>query len=107
MRDAITTDQPTLFYLWSPSEFLASNNYVRVLFPTETESCKNRDTFDRFGGRDCDQGAGDILKFSSATLSQRSLVASKFIEAFDIGLEDQELMLTNLSAARLLFSTHR
>ena len=102
MRDAVTANQPSIFYLWAPHEFLTSNNYVRVTLPEESQQCENRDTFNRSGGRNCDQSGQDVYKFSSAALSQRSLVASKFIEAFNIGLEDQELMLTNLCAASLL-----
>ena len=49
--------------------------------------CRNKDTNSRFGGRDCDRSAQDIYKFSNAKLSQKSLAAAKFVEAFDIGLE--------------------
>ena len=98
VRDAASANWPILFYSWSPHEFLAANRYVRITFPEETQVCRNKDTNSRFGGRDCDVAAEDIYKFSNAALSERSLVAAKFVEVFELGLEDEETMLANLAA---------
>ena len=98
VRDADAANQPTMFYSWSPHEFLASNKYVRITFPENTQRCKNKDTYTRFGGMDCDQKGEDVFKLSSAELAKKSLAAAKFVEMFNIGLDDQESMLADLAA---------
>jgi hypothetical protein len=98
LADTWERDQHTMFYSWSPHEFLASGKYTRVTFPQYTQRCKDKDTYDCFGGMDCDQDAQDVSKFMSVELPSRSLAAAKFVEQYEIGVVDQEFMLGNLCA---------
>mmetsp|Transcript_250 Transcript_250/g.460 ORF Transcript_250/g.460 Transcript_250/m.460 type:complete len:794 (-) Transcript_250:716-3097(-) len=98
IRSQNAIKQAAMFYSWRPHEFLAGDDYVRITFPEKSQECVDLDTFNRTGGRDCDQDGEPVYKFKRTSLRRYSLAAVQFLEAYSLRLQDQNTMLAATEA---------
>jgi len=81
-----------LFYAWRPHSLLTTGLFRRINFPERNPECEEKETYDRFGGRDCDIEAQLIYKLKSTSLRSKSIVANEFLERFSLTHSDQDSM---------------